>query len=64
MDSFTAVSIVEGFCGEEEATEEERIAAWQHLIDTGLVWSLQGYFGRMAEQLIEEGICTAAIMPR
>lgn len=60
MDNFTAVSIAEGFCGGEDATEEERIEAWQHLIDTGLCWQLQGWFGRTAERLIEAGICQPA----
>ena len=59
MDSFTAVSIAEGFCGGEDATEEQQIEAWQHLIDTGLAWRLQGSFGRMAKRLIDEGVCHA-----
>jgi hypothetical protein len=54
MDNYEAVMICEGV---EEAEEEERIQAWQHLIDTGLVWKLQGSFGRMAAHLIAEGIC-------
>ena len=36
--------------------EEER-AAWQHLIDTGIVWQLQGWYGRTAKRLIDEEIC-------
>tara|TARA_Y100000593_G_scaffold78787_1_gene146417 strand:+ start:67 stop:243 length:177 start_codon:yes stop_codon:yes gene_type:complete len=54
MENFEAVMIAEGI---ESATEEEQIEAWQHLIDTGLAWSLQGCFGRTASQLIEQGIC-------
>lgn len=57
MDNYTAVSIAEGFCGGEDATEKEQIEAWQHLIDTGKCWTLQGWFGRTAEALIEAGIC-------
>lgn len=57
MDNYTAVSIVEGFCGGENAITEEQIEAWQHLIDTGLAWTLQGWFGRNAARLIEQGIC-------
>ena len=45
-------------------TAEERadsfIAAWQMLIDTGLAWKLQGWFGRRAAQMIEEGLCKSA----
>lgn len=59
MDNFTAVSIAEGFCGGENATEEEQIDAWQHLIDTGMCWTLQGWFGRTAAALIEQGVCHA-----
>ena len=58
MTNYTAVSIAEGFC-DHEPTEAEQIEAWQHLIDTGLAWSLQGWFGRRAAELIEQGICTA-----
>jgi hypothetical protein len=57
MDNFTAIGIAEGFI--EAETEEQVIKAWQHLIDTGLAWQLQGFFGRTARNLIEEGYCTA-----
>ena len=57
MDDFTAVGIAEGFV--EANTEEQIIQAWQHLIDTGLAWTLQGWFGRTAAGLIEQGRCTS-----
>lgn len=57
MNNYTAVSIAEGFHKGENATEAEQIEAWQHLIDTGLAWKLQGWFGRAAVVLIERGIC-------
>ncbi len=55
-----AVAIAEGFCEGEGATEEEQIKAWQHLIDTGMCWTLQGWFGRTAKDLIDSGICQPA----
>lgn len=57
MDAYTATGIAEGFI--EAESEEQQIEAWQTLIDTGLVWSLQGWFGRTASQLIDAGICHA-----
>jgi hypothetical protein len=56
MDTYTAVGIAEGFV--EAGSEEQVIEAWQYLIDTGLAWQLQGWFGRTAAHLIGEGICT------
>ena len=57
MDNFTAIGLAEGFV---EGDESQQIDAWQHLIDTGLCWTLQGFFGRAATQLIESGICRPA----
>jgi hypothetical protein len=56
MDSYTAVGIAEGFIEADSA--EQVIEAWQTLIDTGLCWKLQGWFGRTANALIEQGYCT------
>jgi len=60
MDTFRAMMVVEG---EEEADEETLLAAWQVLIDTGLCWQLQGWFGRRARTLLEEGLCVPARAP-
>ena len=54
MNQFNAVGIAEGFV--EASSEEEVIEAWQYLVDTGLAWQLQGWFGRTANELIENGI--------
>jgi len=40
------------------ADHEEEIEAWQYLIDTGRAWELQGWYGRTAKRLIDEGVCT------
>ena len=57
MNTFDAVGIAEGWIDAD--SEEQVIEAWQLLIDTGLAWQLQGWFGRTASQLIEQGICAA-----
>lgn len=53
MDDYRAVALAEGF---EEGSEDEVRAAWQHLVDTGMCWKLQGWFGRNARRLIEAGV--------
>lgn len=57
MTDYRACEIAEGF-GEferREATREELREAWQHLVDTGLCWKLQGWYGRCAMTLIVAG---------
>ena len=46
---------------EEGSSLERVIEAFQHLINTGTVWSLQGWYGRAAIGLIEEGLCVASM---
>jgi hypothetical protein len=38
---------------------DEVVVGFQHLIDTGIVWQLQGSYGRGAAELINAGLCTA-----
>lgn len=54
MDAYDAVMIAEGAM--EAESEEQVIEAWQLLHDTGLAYQLQGFFGRTAHQLVQQGI--------
>lgn len=40
----------------DELTHKETIQLFSHLIENGLVWKLQGHYGRTAARLIESGI--------
>jgi hypothetical protein len=53
MSVFDATMIAEGVY--EAESEEEYLKAWQLLLDTGVCWQLQGWFGRTAHALIEAG---------
>jgi len=59
MTNYRAVGLAEGFIDAED--EQEVIEAWQFLVDTGLAWQLQGWFGRTARDLIEAGIITEKV---
>ena len=60
-----AIDIAEGLIQAE--SEEEFLSAWQLLVDTGMAWSLQGWFGRTAQALLENGYLippTRQFMPK
>ena len=56
MTPINAVLIAEGGI---DTDQETQIDAWQYLVDTGIVWTLQGSFGRMAQELIDQDVITA-----
>lgn len=43
------------FLWDEDATEEDVIAGYQELVNTGTAWQLEGHVGRTAMGLIEAG---------
>ena len=58
--TYEAIGIIEGFEDIPHDVDEynAHVQAWQHLVDTGTVWTLQAWYGRTAESLIEQGIIT------
>ena len=45
---------------ESEGLEQaDAVRLFQHLIDTGMAWGLQGSYGRAAVRMIEAGLCEA-----
>lgn len=57
---YDAVAACEGFDGIEH-DQETIVSAWQFLIDCGAVWTLQGWWGRTANDLISRGVCHAKV---
>jgi hypothetical protein len=59
MNSYTAVGIAEGWIDAD--SEDQVLEAWQRLVDSGLAWQLQGFFGRTARHLIDAGLIREAL---
>lgn len=43
---------------QDNLSDHEIISLFQHLINDGSVWKMQGHYGRMAKLLIENGLCS------
>ena len=50
---YNATMIAEGTM--DETSDMSYVQAWQHLVDTGVVWELQGFYGRAAHRMLSEG---------
>ena len=61
IDTFHACGIIEGYEQIPDDVDEHHAhtLAWQYLIDTGVVWRMQGFYGRTARDLIARGTCKA-----
>jgi hypothetical protein len=56
-NTFDVVAFVMDF--ESGSLDDDAIIeGFQHLIDSGMAWQLQGMYGRTAARLIDEGYCT------
>ena len=49
-------AIIDYECGNLD--DEGTITLFQHLVDTGQAWTLQGHYGRTAQALIDAGYVT------
>ena len=58
--TYQACGIIEGFepIPQGLTYDQAYVQAYQYLIDTGVVWQLQGMYGRTARGLIDSGYCT------
>lgn len=54
-ETFDAVSFVMAYEG-GELGEDEVVEGFQHMLNSGLVWQLQGHYGRTASALLDAGL--------
>lgn len=57
MSTFDACGTIEGFTNPNPSAREV-LEAWASLIKTGACWGLQGFYGRGASSMIEQGYIT------
>lgn len=55
-EHFDTVGFIIDFEG-GELSEDRLVDGFQHLIDNGMAWQLQGCYGRTAQSLIDAGLC-------
>ena len=49
---------------EGDMDEEEMIEMFQEGINSGLVWKLQGHYGRVAKSLLDAGLCQLPVFDK
>lgn len=54
----TIIEAIENLEMNSDIDEMLYIQSFQTLIDAGIVWELQGWYGRMASLLIKQNYCT------
>ena len=59
QSTYDACAIVEGFA-DFTPTAWQELQAWAYIIKTGAWRSLQGWYGRTAHAIIEDGLVTRA----
>lgn len=55
----TYKDLLDDICAYEQGDldDDQTIALFQHLIDNGMAWQLQGHYGRTAKAFIDAGQC-------
>jgi hypothetical protein len=56
MDKYDVVGGIVAW-EQDDLDDDQTVELFQHLIDSGLCWQLQGCYGRLAQALIEAGYC-------
>lgn len=57
MKGFDVLGFIMDYESEgDNLTQEDIINGFQHLLDSGMVWKLQGSYQRMAKSLIDAGL--------
>jgi len=58
MNTLEAIEYIES---QENPCHDTYLDSFQHLIDTGIVWTLEGWYGRTALYFIEKGLLKSAL---